>query len=140
MSTQAPLFNRQDLVNRVSDAILIRLADDDKSGSADEVVISAIIRDASSVVWSFLPVDYEIPESGLVPDYLKKLAVDIGQAQLYGRFPQSNTGIEGNQILARAMVELERFAGGLTNVPEVTGTTETSSYVTSDAPRGSFSR
>lgn len=118
-STQVPLFTWKDLENRASAAVVKRIADDDKSGAADRVVIQQLIKDASSVVWAYLPATYVVGTP--VPDYIQKLALDVAQAMLYIRFPQSALGANGFEIMNMAYKDLERFAAGTTNVPQVTG-------------------
>lgn len=111
-----PLFTEAELRSRMSGIALDRILDDNGDGAADIAPIARIIKDASSVVWAYLPTDYEIEDE--VPDYLNKLALDVAQATLYVRHPEFKRE-DGHTMLKTAHTELERYSKQLTRVKEV---------------------
>lgn len=119
-TTDRQLFTPKELESRVSTQTYVKLNDDNKSGAADPVVVQQIIKDASAVVWSYMP-GFPLADGDEVPDYLKKLALDLGQAFTYKRFPQTSLGQAGMMIEAAAKADLKALSTGATAIPPAGG-------------------
>ena len=122
-TTGRQLFTRGDLENRVSKEALRRITDDNKSGAPDPSVVQQLIKDASATVFSYVPT-LVIATDDPVPDYIIKLALDIGQALLYIRFPLAARQEDGFAMLAIAKADLRALSVGQNQVPPPGGGTD----------------
>jgi hypothetical protein len=113
MSGEA-LFTQADLEFRVGKTSIARIFDDDGTGIATSGPIARLVADGSSTTWAYLPVGYELPDDPLtvgvklVPEYLRKLALDVAQATAYIRHPEFNR-TDGHEMLKTAKLDLKLF-------------------------------
>jgi len=119
-----PLFSQADLEDRVGKLNIARILDDDGTGSASSGPVARLVADGTSTTWAFLPVGYELPDDPLhvgqklVPDYLRKLALDVAQATAYIRHPEFNRS-DGHEMLASAKSDLKAFKHATTSSAQV---------------------
>ena len=67
---------RQDLVDRIGEALLVELSDLEREGQANEARIAAAIADADAEIDSYARARYDVPLSP-VPASVKAIAVDL---------------------------------------------------------------
>ena len=73
-----------DLSEQISEAQLIQLTDDSKSGVVDVDVVSKALADAEALIDGYVAVRYSLPIVP-TPPLLKKFAIDITIYNLYRR-------------------------------------------------------
>ena len=73
-----------DLRAVVSEAELVRLTDDDDTGSADEAVLTRALEDASSEIDGYVATRHPGPLSP-APAILARYCIDLAMAALYAR-------------------------------------------------------
>lgn len=76
---------QNDLLSQVSNAQLIQLTDDAKTGSVDATKVTQAITEAEAEVNGYVATRYAVPVAAPVPDLVKKLSVDIAIYNLYRR-------------------------------------------------------
>lgn len=119
-----PLFTQSDLEDRMSKTVLARILDDDGDGEASDGPVARLVADGSSTTWAYLPTGYELPDDPLnpggkiIPEYLRKLALDVAQATAYVRHPEFNRS-DGHEMLKAAKADLKAFKHEGTNVINV---------------------
>jgi phage gp36-like protein len=74
----------ENIIDRLDDAILIQLTDDDGSGNIVEDVITGAITDAGSIADGYLSRRYPTPLTS-VPDSLRIIVSDLAVCRLYLR-------------------------------------------------------
>jgi phage gp36-like protein len=115
---------------------LRQFTDDDRSGAPDKPVVKQVIKDASSMVWSYIGDVVTIPDSGVVPDYLIKLTLDVAQGLVYTRIPNTVLASQGFAMIQLARSDLQRVAEGMNKVTPPGGGTTSSTPVSADAANG----
>lgn len=75
---------QSDLLEQISQDVLIQLTDDDDAGIIDSDVVTRAIADADAEIDSYCGTKYDVPFS-TTPVMIRKLSVDIAIYNLYGR-------------------------------------------------------
>jgi phage gp36-like protein len=75
---------KDDILEQLSEAELIRLTDDEGEGAVGEAVVARAVADADAEVDAYLGERYSLPLSP-VPALVRKLSVDIALYNLYSR-------------------------------------------------------
>jgi len=75
---------KEDILEQISEAELVRLSDDAGAGQVDEAVVARSIADADAEIEAYLGERYQLPLSP-VPALVRKLSVDIALYNLYSR-------------------------------------------------------
>src|SRR5258706_5992693 len=74
-----------DIIGQISNAQLIQLTDDDRTGLVDAAKVDKAISDAESEINGYVATRYAVPVAAPVPDLVKKLATDIAVYSLWRR-------------------------------------------------------
>lgn len=100
-----------DLLAQLSNAQLIQLTDDAKTGSVDAAKVTQGITDAEAEINGFLATRYSTPVAAPVPDLIKKLSIDVTIYNLYRRRQRIPQDVR--QAYEDAIKKLEQIAKGL---------------------------
>ncbi|MDR3561901.1 MAG: DUF1320 domain-containing protein [Negativicutes bacterium] len=73
-----------DLINQSSEAVLIKMTDDDDTGEINQTIVDRAIDDAQGEIESYCESRYALPFSP-VPGIIRKVAVDIAIYNLLSR-------------------------------------------------------
>ena len=115
-----------DLEDRITQAVVTQILDDNVDGSPDENPLLRIIADAESYVEGFLRGNYDIAvlrTQGLsAPNEVKRLCLDVAVAHLYDRHPEYIRA-DGRQLLERARRDLIDLRKGVTRL-DIVGSPE----------------
>ena len=76
---------QSDLLGQISNAQLIQLTDDAKTGAVDTTKITQAIDGAESEVDGYVATKYTVPVAAPVPQLVKELSIDIAIYRLYRR-------------------------------------------------------
>ena len=76
-----------DLVARFSETEIAQLTDVEDRETVNEAVVSTALADASGEIDSYLGGRYAVPISGIVPDRIKAVSLDIARYRLYDDQP-----------------------------------------------------
>ena len=79
-----PYSTKDDILEQIAAAELVRLTDDADLGAVDEAVVARAIADADAEIDAYLGERYTLPLSP-VPALARKLSVDIALYNLYSR-------------------------------------------------------
>lgn len=74
-----------DLTESLSEAQLLQLADDEKTGAQVTDRVTRVIISAEGIINGYLQSRYVVPVTGTIPDIMQKWAVDIAKYFLYQR-------------------------------------------------------
>ena len=74
-----------DILDDISEAQLIQLTDDEKTGSINAARVSKAIDDSEGEVNSYIAVKHSVPLSAPIPAEVKRLSKDIAVYHLFGR-------------------------------------------------------
>jgi len=80
-----PYIVQADLLSQLSNAQLIQLTDDNKTGSVDADKVTRAIVEAEAEVNGYIATKYAVPLAAPVPDLVKQLAIDVAIYRLYRR-------------------------------------------------------
>ena len=133
----------QDIINRLSEDVLIRLTDDNDTGTVDEKKINETIEEAAGEIDAYCQSRYTLPFNP-VPKVIKKLTVDITVFALFARRGLNADNNEDQVIIQQrkdAIKFLENIARGLVTIgpaPEQTQAPESGVSIVS--PGRIFSR
>ena len=100
-----------DLLAQLSNAQLIQLTDDAKTGSVDTDKVDKAIADAEAEVNGYVATKHSVPLASPIPDLIKKLAIDITIYNLYRR--RQRTPEDVRTAYEDAVKKLEGIARGL---------------------------
>jgi phage gp36-like protein len=133
----------QDIINRISEDVLIRLTDDKDTGMIDETKVNEAIEEAVGEIDAYAQSRYTLPFNP-VPKIIKKLTVDLAIYSLFARRGLNADNNEDQVIIQQrkdAVKFLENLARGLITIgpaPEQTQKPESGVIVT--GPGRVFSR
>ncbi|MCR4442959.1 MAG: DUF1320 domain-containing protein [Peptococcaceae bacterium] len=111
----------QDIIDRISEDVLIRLTDDDGTGLVNEGKVTSAIEEAEGEIDSYCQARYTLPFNP-VPKVIKKIAVDLVVYTLFARRglnPDDNADQIVIQQRKDAIKFLENLARGLVTIGPV---------------------
>lgn len=133
----------QDIIDRISEDVLIRLTDDDDTGLINEGKVNNSIEEAEGEIDAYCQGRYTLPFNP-VPKVIKKIAVDLAVYTLFARRginPDANADQVVIQQRKDAIKFLENLAKGLVNIgPAQQETKPPDPEVVIDSPPRIFSR
>ena len=102
---------QSDLLAQVSNAQLIQLTDDAKTGSVDADKVTKAISDAEAEIDGYVATKHSVPIASPIPALVKKLAIDIAVYNLYRRRQRAPEDVR--TAYEDAVKKLEGIAKGL---------------------------
>jgi phage gp36-like protein len=75
---------QEDLLERISEALLIELSDDGETGQVDASVVARAIADADAEIDGYVGTRHQVPLSP-VPALIRKVSVELAIYHLYSR-------------------------------------------------------
>jgi phage gp36-like protein len=115
-----------DLEDRITQAVLTQILDDNVDGTPDENPLLRVIADAESYVEGFLRGNYDITVIRALgrsaPNEVKRLCLDVAVAYLYDRHPEYIRA-DGMKLMESARRDLLELRKGITRL-DVVGSPE----------------
>lgn len=108
----------QDIINRISEEVLIRLTDDNNTGTVDESKVNEAIEEAVGEIDAYAQNRYTLPFNP-VPKIIKKLTIDLAIYSLFARRGLNADNNEDQVIIQQrkdAIKFLENLARGLVTI------------------------
>jgi phage gp36-like protein len=115
-----------DLEDRITQAVVTQILDDNVDGTPDENPLLRVIADAESYVEGFLRGNYDITVIRALgrsaPNEVKRLCLDVAVAYLYDRHPEYIRA-DGMKLMESARRDLLELRKGITRL-DVVGSPE----------------
>lgn len=111
-----PWITQADLESRVSAAVVRRLLDDDRDGTADDNAVTRVIADSCAKVAGYVsPVYTRADVDAAVPPEVVRLSLDVAVAYLAQRHPEF-VRRDWEPLMKYADAELKAMRAGKTNL------------------------